>query len=34
MIMGFPFEAIQDAKERDTLMRGILNFLNEKGSDN
>ena len=33
MIMGFPFEAIHDAEERDALMRGILNFLSEKQSD-
>jgi hypothetical protein len=33
MIMGFPFEAIREAEERDALMRGILNFLSEKQSD-
>lgn len=30
MVMGFPFETIRDKKERDVLMRGVLNFLSEK----
>jgi hypothetical protein len=32
MIMGFPFESILQADERDALMRGVLNFLSEKDS--
>ncbi|MBR4994498.1 MAG: xanthan lyase [Alistipes sp.] len=33
MVMGFPFETILDEGERNTLMRGVLNFLSEKDSD-
>jgi hypothetical protein len=29
-IMAFPFETITDATQRESLMRGILNFLSEK----
>ena len=25
--MGLPFECIQDAKKRSSIMRGIMNFL-------
>ncbi len=30
MIMGFPFESILSEQERNSLMRGVLDFLNEK----
>ena len=30
MVMAFPFESIQSEQERHSLMRGVLNFLNEK----
>ena len=30
MVMGFPFETILDSEQRDTLMKGILDFLNSK----
>ena len=29
-IMGFPFECITDAQKRASIMRGIMNFLNNK----
>jgi len=28
--MGFPFECITDAQKRAAIMRGIMNFLNNK----
>ena len=30
VVMGFPFEAILDIEQRNTLMRGVLEFLSTK----
>lgn len=33
MVMAFPFESIQNESERNSLMRGVLNFLTEKKTE-